>query len=72
MTAVPDHRAEPNAANPAKFAKAIGAVLLAGLGVLYVALNDNQVTPQEWVGVAQAAAAAGAVVYGIPNAGTRP
>lgn len=59
----------PNPLNPAKFAKAIGAAVLAGLGVLYVALSDNQVSAQEWAGVAQAAAAAGAVVYGIPNKG---
>jgi len=53
--------------NPAKYAKAIGAAVLAGLGVLYAALADNQVSAQEWAGIAQAAAAAGAVVYGIPN-----
>lgn len=73
MTAQPDTEPRHAAAapagpfNPARFAKAIGAAVLAGLGVLYVALSDNQVSAQEWAGIAQAAAAAGAVVYGIPN-----
>ena len=62
----PRHAA-PATGNPAKYAKAIGAAVLAGLGVLYAALADNQVSAQEWAGIAQAAAAAGAVVYGIPN-----
>jgi hypothetical protein len=60
----------PNPLNPARFAKAIGAGVLAALGVLYAALADNQVSAQEWAGIAQAAAAAGAVVYGIPNKAT--
>lgn len=53
---------------PQEYAKAISGAILAGLGVLYVALADNVVSAQEWVAVAQAAGAAFAVVYGIPNA----
>lgn len=53
---------------PQEYAKAIGGAVLAGLGVLYVALADNVVSPQEWVAVAQAAGAAFAVVWGVPNA----
>ena len=49
------------------YAKAIVAALLAGLGSAYLALNDNNVTAQEWVQIAQVGIAAGAAVYGIPN-----
>lgn len=55
---------------PANYAKAIAGGVLAGLGVLYLALADNTVSAQEWVGVAQGAGAAFAVVYGIPNKGS--
>lgn len=54
--------------NPLEYAKAISGGILAGLGVLYVALVDNAVTVQEWVAVAQAALSAFAVVWGLPNA----
>lgn len=53
---------------PQEYAKAISGAILAGLGVLYIALADNAVSAQEWVAVAQAAGAAFAVVWGIPNA----
>lgn len=53
---------------PAEYAKAISGAVLAGLGVLYIALSDDRVTAQEGVAVAQAALAAFAVVWGIPNA----
>ena len=56
---------------PQEYAKAISGAILAGLGVLYVALADNVVSAQEWVAVAQAAGAAFAVVWGIPNAAQR-
>lgn len=54
--------------NPLEYAKAIAGAILAGLGVLYVALSDGAVSAQEWVGVSQAALAAFAVVWGLPNA----
>ena len=54
--------------NVKEYAKAVSGGILAGLGVLYVALADNVVSAQEWVAVAQAAGAAFAVVWGIPNA----
>lgn len=49
------------------YAKAIVAALLAALGSAYLALNDNQVSAQEWVQIAQVGIGAGAAVYGIPN-----
>lgn len=49
------------------YAKAIVALLLASLGSAYLALNDNTITAQEWVQIAQVGIAAGAAVYGIPN-----
>ncbi|MHA7293703.1 hypothetical protein [Arthrobacter sp. HLT1-21] len=54
--------------NPAKYAKAITAGILAGLAVVYVGLNDNAMTAQEWVQTAQATITAAVAVYGIPNA----
>lgn len=56
---------------PQEYAKAIAGGALAGLGVLYLALNDGVVTAQEWVGVAQGSLAAVAVVWGIPNAASK-
>ena len=56
---------------PQEYAKAIGGAVLAGLGVLYVALADDVVTTQEWVAVAQAAGSAFAVVWGLPNAAAK-
>lgn len=49
------------------YMKAIVAALLASLGSSYLALNDNNITAQEWVQIAQVGIAAGAAVYGIPN-----
>lgn len=49
------------------YQKAIVAALLAGLGSAYLALNDNNISAQEWVQIAQVGLAAGAAVYGIPN-----
>ncbi len=54
-----------NALTP--YLKALAAVLAGGLAVAYVALEDGTVTAQEWVGIAQGALSAGAVVWGIPN-----
>ena len=53
--------------NPAGYLKAIIATLLAGLGAAYLALNDNSISAQEWVQIAQVGIGAGAAVYGIPN-----
>jgi len=53
--------------NPLNYMKAIIAGLLAGLGSAYLALNDNSISAQEWVQIAQVGIAAGAAVYGIPN-----
>ena len=53
---------------PQEQAKAISGGILSGLGVLYIALADGAVSAQEWVGVVQAALAAYAVVWGVPNA----
>lgn len=49
------------------YQKAVVGALLAGLGSAYLALNDNNVSAQEWVQIAQVSIAAGAAVYGIPN-----
>lgn len=53
---------------PVEYAKAIAGAVLAGLGVLYVALSDNAVTLQEWVAVVSAALTVFAGVWGVPNA----
>jgi hypothetical protein len=53
---------------PAEYAKAIAGALIAGLGVLYVAIADDVVTAQEWVGVAGTCLTAFATVWGVPNA----
>jgi len=53
--------------NPTKYMKAIVAMLLAMLGSAYLALNDNTITPQEWVQLAQVGITAGATVYAVPN-----
>lgn len=55
--------------DPRTYLKAIVGGLSAGLGVLFLALNDNVVTGQEWVGVAQATLVTVAAVYNIPNTG---
>jgi hypothetical protein len=51
------------------YLKALAGGLSAGLGVLFLALADNVVTGQEWVGVAQAALVTVCAVYQIPNIG---
>lgn len=56
--------------DPRLYLKAIAGGLTAGLGVLFLALADNVVTGQEWVGVAQAALVTVCAVYQIPNAGS--
>lgn len=53
-----------------RYNKAWLAAATASLGSAYVALNDGAVSGQEWVGIAQAALAAGVTVAGIPNAKT--
>jgi hypothetical protein len=53
---------------PAEYAKAIAGAVMAGLGVLYIALSDDRVTAQEAVAVASASLAAFATVWGVPNA----
>lgn len=47
--------------------KAIMAFFLAGLGSAYLALNDNSISAQEWVQIAQVAIGAGGAVWGVPN-----
>jgi hypothetical protein len=54
--------------NVAPYAKAVVGFLLAGLGAVWVALDDGQVTTQEWVGVAVAALATLGGVWAVPNA----
>lgn len=49
------------------YLKAITAALVAGLGSLYQALDNETVTAQEWVAVALATLAALGAVYGVPN-----
>lgn len=49
------------------YLKAIVAALVAGLGSLYQALDNDSVTSQEWVAVALATLAALGTVYGVPN-----
>lgn len=53
--------------DPRTYMKAIAGGLTAGLGVLFLALADNVVTGQEWVGIAQAALVTVCAVYQIPN-----
>lgn len=54
--------------DPSEYPKAVVGGVIAGIGVLYLALTDNVVTLQEWVAVAQAAITTFAGVWGIPNA----
>jgi hypothetical protein len=51
-----------------RYAKAIVAALVAGLGALQVAQADNHVTSNEWVQVASAVVAALGLVWGVQNA----
>jgi hypothetical protein len=53
--------------SPLPIAKAIVGSAVAGLGSLAVAIQDDKVTPGEWVTVALAALTALAAVWGVPN-----
>lgn len=55
-----------------KYAKAAAGAALAGLGAAYIAADDGAFSLQEWIGIAQAAIAAGAAVWGIPNRAATP
>jgi hypothetical protein len=57
--------------NPLAYMKAIAGAVIAGLGVLYIALSDDRVTAQEAVAVVSASLSAFATVWGIPNAPTK-
>lgn len=54
--------------NPAAYAKAIVAALIAGLTALGTALTDGDLTAAEIVGCIVAALVALGAVYGTPNA----
>ena len=54
--------------NPLEYAKAIVGATVAGLGSLYLALDNDVVSTQEWVGVASITIATFGGVWGIPNA----
>jgi hypothetical protein len=49
------------------YAKAIVGALVAGLGALSTALEDNAVNGQEWVTVATAFLVAFGAVWSVPN-----
>lgn len=51
-----------------KYAKAIVAALIAGLGSLQVALVDDAVSLMEWINIAGVTLAGLGIVWGIPNA----
>lgn len=51
-----------------KYAKAIVAALIAGLGSLQVALVDDAVSAMEWINIASVTLAGLGLVWGIPNA----
>lgn len=53
---------------PQEYAKAIVGAIIAGLGALYLALENDVVTTQEWVGIASLTLATFAGVWGVPNA----
>lgn len=53
---------------PQEYAKAIVGAVIAGLGSLYLALENDVVTTQEWVGIASLTLATFAGVWGVPNA----
>lgn len=53
---------------PQEYAKAFAGGILAGLGVLYVALTDDFVSSQEWVAIVVAALTTFTSVWGVPNA----
>jgi hypothetical protein len=49
------------------YLKAITAAVVAGLGVLALALEDGVVDPNEWVNVAIATLVGLGAVYAVPN-----
>lgn len=51
----------------AQYAKALVAALVAGLGAIATALDDNSLSAQEWVTAAIAFLVALAAVWAIPN-----
>jgi hypothetical protein len=53
---------------PQEYAKAIVGGILAGLGVLALALDNDVVTAQEWVNIAVATLTVFSSVFGLPNA----
>lgn len=53
---------------PSMYAKAIMAAVTAGLGTLFVALNNgNGVDSTEWITVVSTTVAAFALTWGVPN-----
>jgi hypothetical protein len=57
---------------PLEYAKAIAGAVVAGLGSLYLALDNDVVTTQEWVGIASLTLATFIGVWGVPNAAPAP
>jgi hypothetical protein len=53
-------------------AKAITATLLAFLGALGTAYQDNHVSGQEWIAIATATLTVGGGVWAVPNARRAP
>lgn len=51
----------------AKYAKAVVAMLIAGLAVVQTALLDDHITTSEWVMIAAAAAGALGITWAVPN-----
>ena len=51
----------------APYAKSLVAALVAALGVLFAALDNDHVTSQEWVNVAIAFLVGLGVVFAVPN-----
>lgn len=56
----------------APIAKALIAALVAGLGGIAVALDDNAISAQEWVTAAVAFLVALGAVFAVPNAEPPP
>lgn len=50
-----------------RYAKSIVAALVAGLGALQTAMQDDVVTHNEWIAVASATVAALGLVWGVQN-----
>lgn len=51
----------------AKYAKAITAAVIIGLGGVSVAISDDLITTQEWVTIAIAFVTALGAVWAVPN-----